>query len=218
MSFSLPSPAWRESGRCDSEGGLSDQKIPEDPRSSPRFLARSACVEQQLQLAQPSGPLHPSVQNRATWGVQNRVTCGRQLASKPSIVYGLEDLRGVVKPSSLRRLLASLPGEHRAARRSEVEDQQTARDIIYPFLSENASLTQIANTMAGGRPGLGVSSSPPIYPVIEQRDHTALLGDSEFLGILVREHWDHGDAIRDYENLQTSLERIIRLIDEELRD
>ena len=97
-------------------------------------------------------------------------------------------------------------------------DQETARTIIYPFLSENALLPQIANTMAEGEPGTGVAPTPPVYPVVEQRDHTALLGDSEFLGILVREHWDHGDAIRNYENLQTSLERIIRLIDEELSD
>ena len=124
----------------------------------------------------------------------------------------------IIENDELRRSLASLPGEYSASLRSEVQDQETARDIIYPFLSENASLTQIANTMAGGRPGTGLGLTPPIYPVVEHRDHSALLGDSEFLGILVREHWDQLDAIEDYENLQASIERVMRLIDEDLND
>ena len=124
----------------------------------------------------------------------------------------------IIESEELRDLLASLPSAYDAAALDEMEEMETARGIIYPFLSKNSSFTQIANTMAAGRPGVGDTPTPSIYPVGEQRDHSTLLSDSEFLGILVREHWDHLDAIEEYGKLQTEIERVMRLIDEELKD
>jgi hypothetical protein len=122
----------------------------------------------------------------------------------------------IITNKELRYLLASLPEIYRGAIRNELQDYDTSRNVIYPFLYENASFSQIANTMEAGKPGLGIGQTPAIYPASESRDHTALLGNSEFVGILVREHWDHLDAITGYEQLQVAMERSIQLIDEAL--
>ena len=124
----------------------------------------------------------------------------------------------IIVNEELRRLLASMPSLYATSERIESQDEDNARNVIIPFLTENSSLTQIANTMAGGRPGTGDSPTPPIYPINERNDHTALLDDPEFLGILVREHWDHRTAIANYGALQMAIERLMLLIDEELED
>ncbi len=72
--------------------------------------------------------------------------------------------------------------------------------------------------MAKGRPGTGQGSTPPVYPVVEPRDHTGLLRDPEFLGILIQEHWNHLGAISAYESLKAALENSIRLIDLEMNN
>ncbi len=72
--------------------------------------------------------------------------------------------------------------------------------------------------MAKGRPGTGEGPTPPIYPVGEPKDHTELLRDPEFLGILIQEHWDHLGAIEAYDSLNAALENGIRLIDLEMNN
>ena len=116
----------------------------------------------------------------------------------------------------MRLVLASLPSAYDAAALDEIEDQETARSVIYPFLSRNASFVQIANTMANGRPGVGETPAPPIYPEGDRRDHSLLLANPEFLGILVREHWDHLDAIEEYGKLKATIEGVVHLVNEEL--
>ena len=72
--------------------------------------------------------------------------------------------------------------------------------------------------MAKGRPGTGLSSTPPVYPAGEPQDHTALLRDPEFMGTLVQEHWSHLEAIAAYESLKAVLESGIQTIDHELNN
>jgi hypothetical protein len=72
--------------------------------------------------------------------------------------------------------------------------------------------------MAKGRPGTGQAMTPPSYPVAERQDHTGLFRDLEFLGLLVREHWNHMNALRAYESLKAALENSIRLIDLEINN
>lgn len=114
----------------------------------------------------------------------------------------------IIVNEELRQLLASMPSRYETSERIESQDQDNGRNVVIPFLTENTSLPQIANTMAEGRPGTGGSPTPPIYPTHGQNDHSALLEDSEFLGILVREHWDHLEAVGNYGNLQMTIERI----------
>jgi hypothetical protein len=124
----------------------------------------------------------------------------------------------IIQNEELRSLLASLAGEFDAAVRQELQDQDTTRNVVGPFLRQNASLAQIANTMEGGTPGTGLNPVPAIYPRGAQRDHSALLNNSEFIGILVLKHWDQIDAHFGYDNMQEILERGLRLINGGLDD
>jgi len=118
----------------------------------------------------------------------------------------------LIENEDLSRVLASIPSRYDDTAASELYDQYTTLNVIIPFLNTHSSLSQIANT-AKGRPGVGTLSAPPEYPVGEPQDHTELLRDPEFLGILVQEHWNHLGAISAYESLKATLEDSIRLID-----
>jgi len=124
----------------------------------------------------------------------------------------------LIENEDLRRVLASMPSRYDSTTRSELNDRYTTVNVIIPFLNTHASLSQIANTMAKGRPGTGLASTPPVYPAGEPRDHTGLLRDPEFLGILVQEHWDHLGAVTAYASLKAALENGVRLIDQELKN
>ncbi len=124
----------------------------------------------------------------------------------------------LIENEDLRRVLASMPSRYDFTAGIELNDQDTTRNVITPFLNTHSLLPQIANTMAKGRPGTGAGQTPPIYPVGESQDHTGLLRDPEFLGILIQEHWDHLGAITAYESLKAALENSVRLIDLDLKD
>jgi hypothetical protein len=122
----------------------------------------------------------------------------------------------LIENEELRRLLASVPSRYDSTTRSEINDHDTTVNVVIPYLNTPASLSQIANTMSKGRPGTGLSSTPPVYPAGEPQDHTGLLRDPEFLGTLVQEHWNHREARTAYEILKTALENGVRLIEQEL--
>ena len=124
----------------------------------------------------------------------------------------------LIKNDDLRRVLASMPSRYDDTAAAELNDEYTTLNVITPFLNTHASLSQIANTMAKGRPGTGLGSTPPVYPAGELQDHTGLLRDPEFLGILVQEHWNHLGAISAYESLKATLENSVRLIDQDLKN
>jgi len=124
----------------------------------------------------------------------------------------------IIENGALRRVLASMPSRYDFTTGAELNDQHTTLNVVTPYLNTHSSLSQIANTMAAGRPGTGEGQTPPVYPIGEPQDHTDLLGDQEFLGILVQEHWNHLEAIRAYRSLKAALENSIRLIDLELKN
>ena len=124
----------------------------------------------------------------------------------------------LIENEELRRVLASMPSRYDSTERAELNDRYTTVDVVIPFLNTHASLSQIANTMAKGRPGTGLSSTPPVYPAGEPRDHTKLLRNPEFLGTLVQEHWNHREARTAYTSLKAALENGVRLIDQELKN
>ena len=122
----------------------------------------------------------------------------------------------LIRNEDLRVVLASMPSRYADTTAAELNDEYTTLNVITPYLNTHSSLSQIANTMAKGRPGTGQVSTAPLYPVGEPRDHTGLLRDPEFLGVLVQEHWNHLGAIEAYESLKAVLENSIRLIDLEM--
>ncbi len=124
----------------------------------------------------------------------------------------------LIENEELRRVLASIPSRYDSTTRSELNDRYTTVNVVIPFLNTHASLSQIANTMAKGRPGTGLASTPPVYPAGEPQDHTGLLRDPEFLGTLVQEHWNHLEANAAYDSLKAALENGVQLIDQELKN
>ena len=122
----------------------------------------------------------------------------------------------VIENKDLRDAIASLPNRYDIIRDSERNDQLTTQGIIVPYLNKMLLLPQIANTMAGGRPGTGDVPTPSVYPVEESRDSRELLDDPEFLGILVQEHWNHLETLASYEAFIVSIEAILDLIELEL--
>ena len=124
----------------------------------------------------------------------------------------------LIENEELRRVIASLPSRYDSTTKSGLNDRYTSVNVVIPFLNSHASLSQIANTMAKGRPGTGLGPTPPVYPAGEPQDHNGLLRDPEFLGILVQEHWNHLEANTAYESLKAALENGLRLIDQELKN
>jgi len=122
----------------------------------------------------------------------------------------------IIENNDLRDAISELPNRYDVIRESERNDQITTSTIIVPYLNRHASLTQIANTMASGRPGTGDTPTPPVYPVTEIRDHRKLISNPEFLGILVQEHWNHLETMASYESFKASLEDALQLIAIEL--
>ncbi len=153
-------------------------------------------------------------------GLIGDVTWWESIIYSRGAIDGLLQSGGLslIKNEDLRRALASMPSRYENTAAAELNDEYTTLNVITPFLNTHSSLSQIANTMAKGRPGTGQASTPPVYPVGEPRDHTGLLGDPEFLGILVQEHWNHLGAIRAYESLKAVLQNSIRLMDLEMNN
>ncbi len=124
----------------------------------------------------------------------------------------------LIENEELRRVIASMPSRYDSTTKSGLNDRYTSVNVVIPFLNSHASLSQIANTMAKGRPGTGLGPTPPVYPAGEPQDHKGLLRDPEFLGILVQEHWNHLEANTAYASLKVALENGVRLIDQELKN
>ena len=122
----------------------------------------------------------------------------------------------IIEDAELRRVLVGLMTEYETVSRSDSSDEAATREAVLPYLNKNGSLRQLANTMGAGRPGVGSTNVPPIYPVDEPVDHSALLDDEEFLGIVVYEHWNHQEAILAMENLAVSINEAVALVDKNL--
>ena len=127
------------------------------------------------------------------WRSLGHVTWWSNIKYSRGAIDGLLQSGGLslVENGDLRRVLASMPSRYDFTTGAELNDQYTTNNVVIPFLNTHSSLSQIANTMATGRPGTGIAPTPPVYPVSERQDHTGLLRHPEFLGILVQEHWNH---------------------------
>jgi hypothetical protein len=109
----------------------------------------------------------------------------------------------------------------------ENDDAHTDREfrsfeeVISPFLARNASLVQISNVQAvRGMPGLdGYGATPDdLLPISAKVDHSSLLRNQEFAGIVVRKHWVHDDILSDLPAYIEATRELGRLIDQELEE
>ena len=144
------------------------------------------------------------------------------IAPNPSgSVEGL--LRGgllaAVEDETLRRNLAALPESAVGLTKIANQDYTTFTEVVSPFLARHTSLAQISNvSYSHGRPGDGLGANPeaivPASAVVT--DHSDLLRNQEFAGILVRKVWNESDLLYEIQDYDTVIDELVRLIDQEL--
>lgn len=121
----------------------------------------------------------------------------------------------LIKNRKLSEHLAALPyWLDNTARMEEFELRRLDADL-FPFFSEHTYLPQIYNTFTG-QPGTGDFPNPSLLPTNETRDHTELLQNPKFVGMISIEHNDHNDAIWSYGVLEEKLETALQMIEAEL--
>jgi len=99
------------------------------------------------------------------------------------------------------------------------QDKATYTEAFTPFLSRNASLPQLANVgFKYGRPGDGYGADPeaPLVPVGKEVDHSTLLQDREFAGLLIRRLWNDSDVLYSIDPGKAATDALLELIDSEL--
>jgi len=121
----------------------------------------------------------------------------------------------LIKNRKLSEHLAALPyWLDNTAKLEEFELRRLDAELL-PFFSEHAYLPQIYNTFKG-QPGTGDFPNAAVLPTSETRDHTDLLQNLKFVGMISIEHNDHNDAIWSYGILEGKLETAIHIIESEL--
>lgn len=114
----------------------------------------------------------------------------------------------IARDVTLWRRLLDQAQEHEAVL------QHTIRDVLWPYLRQHGSLPQIAGARSQMPGDPGYTSATPFRRRI---DHTALLRENEFLGILQEEKWSHEDALFFYSNrLRPALESVASVLEAEM--
>jgi len=120
----------------------------------------------------------------------------------------------LIENESLLILIASLPDEFDQVQRIELQDYETFRNVLMPYLYENALVPQLSNAQPSS-PGIGDFSQPRL-PIGGQRDHSHLIEDEHFIGILAHKHWDQNDTIFVYAGFREELVKLIVELDKAL--
>jgi hypothetical protein len=124
----------------------------------------------------------------------------------------------LIENEEVRYFIASLPGRLEIIKKVELQDYSTQMDVIAPYYRTHASLPQLVSIMAArpGSTGKGETFFP--HRPKETRDHSALLKDTEFLGIAVQVAIVQSNVVDVYNSLIPDLNRITGLLDQELND
>lgn len=124
----------------------------------------------------------------------------------------------LIENEEIRYFLASLPGRLEIIKKVELQDYATQMDVIAPYMRRNANMPQLVAMMAA-RPGSAdVGEHFFSYRAKETRDHSSLLKDTEFQGILVQVAIVQSNVVDVYNSLLPDMNKITGLLDEELDD
>jgi hypothetical protein len=144
--------------------------------------------------------------------------------SSVTVASGVLDglLRGgrvaAVENDTLRRALSDWPVWINQYEGVSSQEKQTYTQVLMPFLSRHSSLPQISNvSYEHGRPGDGWGADPEALvatgPFV---DHSALLRNQEFAGIVIQKLANTSDVVVTIEGFRKTMDELIRLIDQEL--
>lgn len=125
-----------------------------------------------------------------------------------------------VENETLRRTLTDWPNWISQLEGVSSQEKVTYMEVLLPFLSRHAALPQISNvSYQHGRPGDGWGADPEaIVPVGSTVDHSALLRNPEFAGIVMQKLFNASDVVLTIERLGPAMDKLIGLIDQELAD
>jgi hypothetical protein len=125
-----------------------------------------------------------------------------------------------VESQQLRTALIDYPYSLAQMHGVSSQDIATFTEVVVPFLSRNASLPQISNvSYEHGRPGDGYGADPgAMVPVGKTVDHSDLLVNREFAGLLMRKVFNDSDVLYNIDPAKTATLELIRLIDSELSE
>ncbi len=98
------------------------------------------------------------------------------------------------------------------------QEQQyfTYNQHMTPYLFKQANYIQLANAQMTA-PGTGGNKQPEL-PLGVKSDHSNLLRDSSFLGIVALNLQEHNDVIRTVTLISTHMRELVEEIDEYLND
>src|SRR5262245_35361092 len=122
----------------------------------------------------------------------------------------------LIENEEIRFFLASLPERLVATKQVEANDYSTLMSFSVPYVMKHADLPQIVMTMTV-RPGGLVRSEPELrYHPKTPRNHTELLKDSEFLGVVTGVATSQINVVVAYDDILPEFERVVGLLDAEL--
>jgi hypothetical protein len=126
-----------------------------------------------------------------------------------------------IEDTKLRALLAGYPAAVAWLSDLGRRDQKTMLEVLTPFLSRNANLLQISNeSYRHGMPPDGLLAEPArVIPLSETGDHTPLVKNPEFAGVLLQKLWIDTDVQRSLcGGMDRAIDEIVRRIDQEIRN
>jgi hypothetical protein len=176
--------------------------------------AMSASVDKIFAMAAADEPPPPSVLDPVLGDLLWYSDTDFPIGAIDSILVGGK-LR-LIENEEIRYFIASLPGRLEIIKKVELQDYSTQMDVIAPYYRTHANLPQLVSIMAA-RPG-SASTGEAFFPhrPKEIRNHSALLKDSEFLGIAVQVAIVQSNVVDVYNSLIPDLNKIITLLDREL--
>jgi hypothetical protein len=125
-----------------------------------------------------------------------------------------------IEDPKLRALLAQYPAAVAWLSDLGRRDQKTMLEVLAPFLSRNANLLQISNeSYRLGMPPDGALAEPArVIPLAATSDHTPLLNNREFAGVLLHKQWIDVDVQSNLcGGMDKAIDEIVRRIDQEIR-
>ena len=122
----------------------------------------------------------------------------------------------IIQNAEIRDFLAGWRDKLNSVEDIEMQDYETFRNVVMPFMYKNANLPQISATLST-LPGTKREQSSWSFPPGELRDHSVLLRDPEFLGIMVHKSFNQFDVIYRYTELRPVMIGFGELLDRELQ-
>jgi hypothetical protein len=123
-----------------------------------------------------------------------------------------------VEDQTLRNMLATVPDSVAWFSTLSEQGRATFAEVLVPFLARHTSLAQISNEGAvHGRAGDGWGADPELaVPRGRTTDHSSLLANREFEGILIRKLWNESDVLYRMDDYVEGINELVKLIDQEL--